>query len=161
MKKDTKKRVNERGAESGKDLEKRRRLVESAATLSLILIAVALLMPFAMGLDRSMEMISSFKWVYGAGALIYTGVRCINLSSPGESLRMRRLRRLEFWAGVSFFIGAFFWFWNCQKYGVGEPGIVMAGPLAVMRDTILFSLAGAAIQLISSWMIAYRAKKEK
>ena len=32
--------------------------------------------------------------------------------------------------------------------------------LAVMRDTVVFTLAGALIQIIAAWMIASQMKKE-
>ena len=35
------------------------------------------------------------------------------------------------------------------------------GVLAVLRDTIMFTLAGSLIQIIASWMIVSRAKKEQ
>lgn len=146
---------------SNMSLDKRRRYVEATATLSLLLLAVALLMPFAMGLDQSLKMISIFKWVYAVGALGYLGARCVPVNAEGDSLRLRRLRRLEFWAGVAFAIAGFFWFFNARKFGLDSGGIVAAGPLAIMRDTILFSLVGAMIQLIASWMISFRMKKEQ
>lgn len=62
---------------------------------------------------------------------------------------------MEFWAGVAFMVGAAFWFY--QEGHLGK----YAGILAVMRDTIMFTLAGALIQIISSWMIMSQSKKEQ
>ena len=52
-------------------------------------------------------------------------------------------------------VGAAFWFY--QEGHLGK----YAGILAVMRDTIMFTLAGALIQIISSWMIMSQSKKEQ
>ncbi|MCM1152202.1 MAG: hypothetical protein NC328_00910 [Muribaculum sp.] len=150
------------------NLEKRRKIVDNIATAGLILIAVALAAPFAATLfsdpvemiSNSLKMIKYFKWVFAAGALTFTVARMVNVNSSSDSLRLRRLRRLEFWAGIAFCIGGFFWFYNSQKYGVENMLIITAGPLAVLRDTIIFSLVGAIIQLIASWMVAFRMKKE-
>ncbi len=132
--------------------EKRRKLVESTATFGLILICVALVAPFASPGDNAF--VSGFKWVYAAGALIFTVARVVNANDPEDSLKMRRLRRMEFWAGVAFVAGAAFWFY--QEGHLSE----YAGILAVMRDTIMFTLAGALIQIIASWMIVSCGKKE-
>lgn len=137
----------------GMTLEKRRKMVESTATFGLLLVCVALVSPFA-GLGN-MNILSVFKWIYAAGALIYVVARVVNVNDPGDSMRLRRLRRLEFWAGVAFMLAAAFWFYEEQHLGP------YAGPLAVMRNTILFTLVGAAIQVIASWMIVSRTKKEQ
>lgn len=134
------------------NIEKRRKLIESAATFGLILICVALVAPFVSPSD--LEILKSFKWIYCVGALIYVVARVVNSTDPSGSMRMRRLRRLEFWAGVAFIVGGAFWFY--QEGHLGE----YAGVLAVMRDTIMFTLAGALIQIIASWLIVSQAKKE-
>ena len=61
---------------------------------------------------------------------------------------------MEFWAGVAFMAGAVFWF--VQEDRLGASG----GLLALMRETVMFTLAGAFIQIIASWLIVYRVKKE-
>ncbi len=134
-------------------LEKRRRYVEIAASVGLLLVLLAMMAPFLSGLmGRSMMWA---KWVYAAGALVYTVARVINVNAPGDSLRLRRLRRLEFWAGMCFIIGGAFWFYKLDYYSG-----FFAGPLAVMRQTVAFTMAGAVIQIVASWMIASQMKKE-
>lgn len=137
-------------------IEKRRKKVEATATFGLILIALAMVAPFASFGETVVDWLGIGKWVYAAGALIFTFARIANINDPRESLRLRRLRRLEFWAGMAFCIGGFFWFYNENKFS-HDPWV---GPLAIVRDTVLFSLVGAFIQVIASWMIAYRIKKE-
>lgn len=134
-------------------LEKRRRYVEIAAAVGLLLVLLAMMAPFLSGLiGRSMMWA---KWVYAAGALVYTIARVINVNAPGDSLRLRRLRRLEFWAGMCFIVGGAFWFYKLDYYSG-----FFAGPLAVMRQTVAFTMAGAVIQIVASWMIASQMKKE-
>ncbi len=134
-------------------LEARRKYVEIAAVVGLLLVLLAMMAPFFAGLvGRSMMWA---KWVYAAGALVYTIARVVNVNAPGDSLRLRRLRRLEFWAGMCFIVGAAFWFYKLDYYSG-----FFAGPLAVMRQTVAFTMAGAVIQIVASWMIASQMKKE-
>lgn len=142
--------------------EKRRRLAEGSATFGLLLIAASLAVPFAVGLDKCMEWLTWLRWSYAAGALIFTAARVVAAGDHSESLRLRRLRRLEFWAGIAFCMAAFFWFYNFEKFHLDNPAMsIFVGPLRVLNETILFSLAGAVIQVIASWMIAYRQTKEQ
>lgn len=134
-------------------LESRRKYVEIAASVGLLLVLAAMMTPFIGGVLGNS--VSWAKWVYAGGALVYTVARVINVNAPDDSLRLRRLRRLEFWAGMCFIIGAAFWFYKLQYYS----GIFF-GPLAVMRQTVAFTMAGAVIQIVASWMIAAQMKKE-
>ena len=59
---------------------------------------------------------------------------------------------MEVWAGVAFCVATFFWFYNTSRYPYMS--------LAVMRDTVVFTLDGALIQIIAAWMIASQMKKE-
>ncbi|MDE6235255.1 MAG: hypothetical protein K2M56_05850 [Muribaculaceae bacterium] len=140
--------------------DKRRKKMEIVATFGLLLIAVAMLGPFmsaqSVGLG-GFNWMQVYKWVYAAGALIYTFARLVNVTDPRDSLRLRRLRRLEFWAGMAFCIGGFFWFYNEQKFG-NNPFV---GPLAILKDVVAFALAGAVIQVVASWMISFRQQKEQ
>ena len=141
---------------SGEALEKRRKQVEGTATFGLILICVALVSPFTN--PNNVELLSIFRWIYGAGAIIYLIARIVDISDPQESLRLKRLRRMEFWAGISFGIATFFWFYTQNK--VQEALGANAGILAVMQNTILFTLVGALIQIIASWLIYSQTKKD-
>lgn len=127
--------------------------VEATSTMGLLLIAVALISPFA-ALDSGWVPVAG-RWIYAAGAIIYTVARMVNVNEPGDSARLRRLRRMEMWAGFCFIIGGAFWFYNAHHFA----GIDFSLP--VMRDTIAFTLAGAIIQVIASWMISSRMAKEK
>lgn len=134
-------------------LENRRKYVEIAASAGLLLVLFAMMTPFIGSVLGNP--ISWGKWVYAVGALVYTVARVVNVNAPGDSLRLRRLRRLEFWAGMCFIIGAAFWFYKLQYYSG-----LFSGPLAVMRQTVAFTMAGAVIQIVASWMIAAQMKKQ-
>lgn len=129
-----------------------RRTAENTAALGLLLVAASLVAPFAN--VQSAALLSGLKWVYAAGALIFTIARCVGVSDPAESSRLRRLRRMEAWAGFAFIAAGAFWFYTEQRLPIS------AGPLAILRNTILFTLAGAMIQLIASWLIVWRQRKE-
>lgn len=134
-----------------------RKAIETSATFGLILVAVGLLAPFA---DLTHNgYLHFFKWVYAAGALIFTGARVAGSTDPADSMNVRRLRRLEFWAGVAFCIGAFFWFYNEDRYtfylNLGM------GALACLRDTVYFTLAGAVIQILAVVLLSRRQKKKR
>lgn len=136
------------------DWPKRRRQMEAGAVFGLLLVAVGLVGPFASQFD--MNALSVYKWIFAAGALIFTVARAVGAGDRSESMRVRRLRRLEAWAGIAFCVAAGLWFYNEHRLADS----IFAGPLAVIRDTILFTLAGAVIQVIASWMISWRLKKE-
>ena len=141
------------GAATTAALEKKRKYVEAVAALGLLLVLAAMMSPFLESVAGHSMMWA--RWVYAAGALVYTGARVVDVNAAGDSLRLRRLRRLEFWAGVCFIVGGAFWFYKLQYYSG-----FYAGPLAVMRQTVAFTMAGAVIQIVASWMIAFRMKKE-
>ena len=134
-------------------LERRRKMVEICSTSGLILVAVGMLVPFA-AIDNS-PLIMAMKVVYAVGAVIYTVARMVNVNSPSDSLKLRRMRRMEMWGGFCFILGGFFWFYNSARY----PMIIFS--LAIMRDTVAFTMAGAIIQVVASWMITARMKKEQ
>lgn len=135
-------------------ITRRRKVTETIASVGMLLIAVGMFLPLLNLTDISH--LNLFKWVFAGGTLLFWGARCVNVAGPDESLRIRRLRRMEFWAGACFGVAAFFWFYNESRYG----GVATTGPLTILKDTILFALAGAVLQLISAWMIYFRQKKE-
>lgn len=134
------------------DLEKRRKQAEATATFGLILIAVALVCPLTT--PSSTEYLDVYRWIYGAGALIYLISRIVGVSDPDGSLRLKRLRRMQCWAGIAFGIGTAFWFIGQHRLGDS------AGAAAVLWNTIMFTLVGAVIQIIASWLIYSQSKKE-
>ena len=132
-------------------LRRRRRISEIMASVGMVVIALSLFLPLLNLLDTSN--LQALCWPFAIGTVLFWGARCIDVSAPDDSMRLRRLRRLEFWSGACFGVAAFFWFYHMYKAGP------YAGALYILRDTILFSLAGAVLQLIASWLIYYRVKK--
>ena len=129
---------------------------ELLSGIGMLLVAVGLMLPLFYLYDTGI--ISAFKWIYTAGAALCVAGRCSGIfGRTGESTRLARLRRLELWASICFAAGAFFWFYNSDKFA-SLP--VETGALSILRDTIIFSMAGAMIQVIAAWLIYYREKKE-
>lgn len=141
-------------AAKGGELDRRRKLVEVVASVGLLLVLFSMVAPFVQGFFGTSLMWA--RWVYAAGALVYTASRAVNVNASSDSMRLRRMRRMEFWAGVCFIAGAAFWFYKLQCYADLPVGI-----LAVMNQTVAFTMAGAVIQIVASWLIAARMKKEK
>ena len=140
---------------SGKKVDKTRlrAAMENVAVAGLILVAVGLIAPFAsMGSPGWMV---AFKWIFAVGAVVYTVARIISAWGRDESFRVRRLRRMEGWAGIAFCIAAFFWFYNTRAFS----GYTLT--FRMLNETILFTMAGALIQIVASWMLNSALRKEK
>ncbi len=133
-------------------LLRRRRIVETVAVTGLTLVAVGLIVPFIAIENTALAL--AMRIIYAIGAVCYTVARMINVNAPGDSSRLRRLRRMEMWSGFCFIIGGVFWFYNAHRFSF------VPFTLPVMRDTVAFTMAGAVIQVVASWMIASRMKKE-
>ena len=129
-----------------------RRAMEALATFGLILVAVGLAAPFATFGNGTLLVM--FKWIFAAGAVVYTVARVVGAVGRDGSFRVRRLRRMEGWAGIAFCIAAFFWFYNTRKFD----GEMLT--FRMLNETILFTLAGALIQIVSSWMLRAALRKD-
>lgn len=89
----------------------------------------------------------AFRYVYSVGAVFVLAGRAFN-TCPYQILRVKRLYRIEVWAGIIFCVGAFFMFYK----GAGR------------MDWMAFTLAGGIIEAYASIMIpraAEGAKKNK
>lgn len=131
-----------------------RRYTDNVATFGLLLVCVALFVPLINIFSPTFEMI--MKWVYAAGALIYTLARVLDLAVKGESFKVRRLRHMEFWAGVAFCVAAGLWFYHSSRLG-GHYGMT----LGVIRDTVVFTIVGAVLQIVASWLLSAQLRKEQ
>lgn len=138
--------------DSASERSRRFRLLEGWSSAGLLLIAVAVAGPFFC--YSNAVALEVFKWGYLAGALLYTVARILAARIKGDSLRVRRFRRMEVWAGMAFCIGAFFWFFNAERFGAYGFG------LKVISETVTFTLAGAVLQIIASWMLSSALRKE-
>ena len=137
------------------DKKRIRKAMEGTATFGLLLIAVGLIGPFASGGMPSAGWATALKWIYAAGALIYAAARAVNVNEPGDGFRVRRLRRLEFWGGIAFCIAAAFWFYKASKLG----GSIFT--FQMLHETILFTLVGALIQIVASWLLVSAIRKQR
>ncbi len=84
-----------------------------------------------------------FKYVYATGALL-TLVSKLFSPYTGKVDRIKRLHRLESWSAIFFCVAAFFMFYDPTT----------------SRDWLAFTLAGGAIQIIVTVMIARVTGKE-
>ncbi|MDE6007539.1 MAG: hypothetical protein K2G67_08310 [Muribaculaceae bacterium] len=138
--------------EPATDRRRIRAAMERLAIAGLLFVAIGLVAPFASMGNLTLMLI--FKWIFAAGAFLYTVARIVGAWGKDESFRVRRLRRMEAWAGIAFCIAAFFWFYNTRRFD----GFTLT--FKMLNETIIFTLAGALIQIVASWSINSALKKE-
>lgn len=118
-------------------------IITIAVALGLLLIAVGTLIPILNARHTAYaDMAPTFKYIFAAGAAILLIARICS-SYKGKILRLKRFYRIELWSALFFCVGAFFLF--------DEPDST--------RNWIAFTLAGAAIQLYTSFMIPRTVRK--
>lgn len=125
---------------------------ETVAGIGLVVILISLSLPLINLLGGSL--INVAAWIFAAGTLIFLAARGAGAMCRQGNMRMRRLRRMEFWAAAAFVIASAFWFYNLQRLGP------YAGVLAILRETIVFSLVGAAIQIAAAILMVRVGKKD-
>lgn len=112
-------------------------------TIGLLLIAAGTLLPILNGRDTIYrEMSPVFKYIFTAGAAVLLISRLSN-TYKGKILRLKRLHRIEIWSALFFCVAAFFLFYETDT----------------TRNWLAFTLAGAAIQVYSSFMIPRTMRK--
>lgn len=116
-------------------MERYNKLLTWTITAGMVFIVVGMLMPL---LEYP---ISVSRWIYCFGALVNLVGR-IFVRYQGENIRVKRLYRLEFWAGVFFAVSGFFQFYSPET-----------------SDWLAFTLAGGAILVYTSIMIPREIKK--
>ncbi len=117
------------------------RITAITAPLGLLAIAAATLIPIYQG---SFSYSALSRWLYTIGAAVLLLSRLFGSVSVAD-LRLRRLYRIESWSAIFFCVAAFF-----MWYPEGSP-----------RDWLAFTLAGAAIQIYTSFAIPARQRKVK
>lgn len=106
-------------------------------TVGLLMIAAGTLIPIFQGHDTLYrDLPPAFKYIYSAGALILLVSRICN-GYKGKVLRLKRLHRIEVWSALFFCVAAFFLFYEKDT----------------TRNWLAFTLAGAGIQVFTSFMI--------
>ena len=107
-------------------------------SIGLLLIMAGTVMPlFNLGNDI-------FKYIYASGALLLLIGR-IFTPYKGDSFRVKRLSRIEFWSALFFCVAVFFMFY----------------PQAGRTDWLAFTLAGGILQIYTSIMIPRTLAKEQ
>ena len=150
------KRKGDIGGNAGKQpriTEKTLRQAEGLASFGLILVAAGLIAPIVT--PETSGWLTAFKWIYAVGALLYTIARVIGACDRTGGFRIRRLHRMEVWAGFAFIFGAAFWFYRTWDL----PIEILTNKM--LSDTIVFTMVGALIQIIASWMLGREAKRQR
>ena len=83
-----------------------------------------------------------FQYVYTFGAFLAVVVR-IHRKDKSLGLRVRRLMNIEFWSALCYLVSAYF---------------LIAYPYR--SDWLAFLMAGAVLQIYTSFMIPYQMKKD-
>lgn len=107
--------------------------------IGLLLVAAGTVMPLFTGLQSSL-----FRYIYATGAAL-TLVSRLFSRYEGNSLRLKRLHRMELWSAILYCAGAFFLFYAHGTF----------------QEALAFTLAGAAMQIYVSVMAPIAEKKEK
>lgn len=114
------------------------RLLATLATwIGLALILIGVFIPLATGPHASL-----YKYIFAVGAALNLVGRLFN-GYEGSNVRLKRLLRIEIWAGLFFCVAAFFMFTSLDP-----------------KDWITFVLAGGAIMVYTSIMIPYIQRKD-
>lgn len=114
-----------------------------AAAIGLLMIAAGTLIPILSAKDTLYRNLpETFKYVFTAGAALLLICRLFN-TYKGKILRLKRLYRIEIWSALFFCVAAFFLFYEKDT----------------TRNWLAFTLAGAAIQVYTSFMIPRTMRK--
>lgn len=103
----------------------------------LLLIAAGMVLPFIYGPQSTV-----YKYIFSAGAALAFLGRLLPSPYRGKNLRLKRLYRLETWSSLTFCVSGYFMFASPDP-----------------KDWLVFTLAGAAIQLYVSLMIPRAQRK--
>lgn len=128
-------------------MKKQRRINPAVLNLSLSVAMLALLVAAFLPLININA--SWLRIVYCVGAVATVVVRLLQRleyrRNPDTPTRVRRLQHIEFWSAIAYLASAYFMI--DDPY---HPG-----------NWLAFLLAGAALQLFTSFMIPYAEKKEQ
>ncbi|MDE7388652.1 MAG: hypothetical protein K2M97_05295 [Muribaculaceae bacterium] len=109
--------------------------------LGLVLVMAGMTIPAATGSFDN----DTFRYVYAAGAVLTLLGRLFAQPYRGDNLRLRRLIRLQSWSAIFYCVAAFFCFYDRTS----------------LRDWIVFTLAGAVVQIVCNVMISLQTRKKR
>lgn len=114
--------------------------------IGLLVVAVATMWPLIIQPEALQPVMGIvwYKYLFAAGAAAMLLGRLFTPNTATD-MRLKRLHRLESWSAIFFCVAAFFLFY----------------PEGKLRDWLAFTMAGAAIQVITSIMISLRKNKLK
>ena len=105
--------------------------------IALLLIMAATVIPFtSLSYYAPVTHFALWRYIYALGAIVFLLTRIL-AGNPFTELRLKRLQRMQFWAGATFCVAAFFIFYMPQA-----------------NDWIAFTLAAAVLQAYSTFMIS-------
>lgn len=114
-----------------------------ASTIGLLMIAAGTLIPILSARETAYgNMPDTFKYIFAAGVAVLLIARIFS-SYKGKIVRLKRLYRIELWSAIFFCAAAFFLFYEKDT----------------TRNWLAFTLAGAAIQIYTSFMIPRTMRK--
>lgn len=109
--------------------------------LGLLLVLAGTAMPIITGTYTT----DTFRYIYAAGAALSLLGRLLSPPYQGTNLRLRRLLRLQSWSAIFYCVAAFFSFYH----------------RTTLRDWLAFTLAGAAVQIISTILISAQTARRR
>ena len=113
-----------------------------ALGVAMVMLVVAAAFPILGVWEEGMLLM---RYVFAAGAALTFAVRATEVYE-GENLRVKRLHRLEKMSSLLYCVSAFLLFYYGNRLGG--------------TDWVGFLLAGAVIQIYTSYMIQYEEKKD-
>lgn len=123
---------------------------KTVAKVQSAMLSVGLLMMFVAAafplLGLKLEYLPLMRYVFAAGAVVVLAVRLTEVYE-GSNFRVRRLHSLEKVSALLYCVSAFLLFFYGNKLGGG--------------DWIAFLLAGAVIQIYTSFMIQHEENKAR
>lgn len=114
-------------------------VADLVATAGLIGVVAGLSLPLAAGGFGG----QAYLWVYSAGALLALVGRAMTRAPQGSTLRVKRLMRLQLWSAVFYCVAA----------------ALVWLRMGSARDFVALTLAGAAVQIISSVMLGLAQRR--
>lgn len=116
--------------------------------LALIMLFIPAFLPLMFDSGEWMAQEEWMTYVYAAGAVVAVisriFQRVVYRKDKSMPVRVRRLRHIEFWSSMCYLVSAYF---------------RVSDPFIHPGNWIAFLLAGAALQVYTSFMIPYQQKK--
>lgn len=120
-------------------MQKKEEILNIVLSVSMIIIATVAILPLLK------IQWTGLPYLFAVGAVGTFVVRLLSPQYKGDSLRIKRLFRLETVSSICYMLSAFFMFY----------------PYSEQTDWLAFLTAGAVLQVYASFMISYLEKKQR